>query len=63
MTKTLHFKSKEGYRKWTAYGHIHSKRGLLVRGRKGRKAIMAGHRGAYPRVVIHGHIHKVKHHR
>lgn len=23
MEKTLHFKSKEAYQKWLAYGHIH----------------------------------------
>lgn len=50
MAKTLHFKSKKGYKKWLAYEHIHHV------GKRHRK-------GNYPRVRIHGRPHKVKHHR
>lgn len=45
MAKTLHFKSKAGYNRWLAYGHMH------VRGfGRGRKNI-----------VIRGKRHRVKH--
>ena len=47
MSKTLHFKSKVGYHKWLAYGHM---RGLFkVPGNK--------------RIVIKGRLLKVKHKR
>ena len=43
--KSLHFKNKEEYDKWVAYGHLHVK----SFGRKPR-----------PRVYIHGRLHKVR---
>jgi len=43
--KTVHFKSKAGYKRWVAYGHIHNKF-------KG---------GAGERVVIAGRPHRVRH--
>jgi hypothetical protein len=43
---TLHFKSKTGYRKWLAAGHIH-----------GYFAKTPGHQ----KIVIRGKPHKVKH--
>jgi hypothetical protein len=49
MGKTLHFKSKEGYRRWLAYGHIH---GAFKKHRKASK---------YPRVKIRGKTHRVRH--
>ena len=45
--KTLHFKNKEEYRKWNAYRNIY--------GEKHPKG------EPYPKVVIHGKPHKVKH--
>jgi hypothetical protein len=46
MVKTLHFKSKSGYQKWLAYGHMH-----------GAFKKVPGHQ----KIVIHGKSHKVKH--
>lgn len=43
---TLHFKNKEAYRKYLAYGHIH-----------GDFERTAGNQ----KIVISGHKHKVKH--
>jgi len=41
MARTLHFKSKEAYRKWTAYGQMHGEfrkaaghSTIFVRGKK-----------------------------
>lgn len=45
--KTLHFKSKSGFRRWTAYGHMH---GAMGHKRKG-----------FPTVKIRGKTHRVKH--
>lgn len=46
--KTLHFKTKKGYQKWLAHGHIH---GDFKRVEGNMK------------IVIAGHPHKVKHKR
>jgi len=46
-SKTLHFKSKEAYRKWLAYNWIHNKRKM---GKPPHK-----------KVVIAGKPHKVEH--
>ena len=45
-TATKRFRSKEGYRKWLAYGHIHNK-----------FAEVPGHQ----MIIIAGKKHKVKH--
>jgi hypothetical protein len=58
--KTLHFKSKEAFRKWTAYGHIRTKTGLKVTSKLGRKSI-AKSSVKMPNIVIAGHVHKVRH--
>lgn len=58
--KIKHFKSKEGYRKWLAYGHIRSKRGLDVHAGKGRKSVFEATPG-HQKIVIRGKVHKVKH--
>lgn len=47
MSKTLHFKSKEAYRKYNAFRNIHN-----VKHPKGMN---------YPKVTIRGKPHKVKH--
>ena len=47
-TKTLHFQTKEKYRKWNAYRHIHN---VVKRHPKGK----------FPRVRLHGKAHKVVH--
>ena len=40
MAKTLHFKSKAGYKKWLAHGHIHGlfhgKKRIKIRGKTHR---------------------------
>lgn len=48
MAKALHFKSKEEYRKWNAYGHIHK----VFENTPGNQLIK-----------IKGKKHKVKHER
>ena len=48
-SKTLHFKSKSGFKKYAAYGHIH---GVMGKHRSGYK---------YPKVKIRGKNHRVKH--
>lgn len=35
------FKSKSAFLKWNAYGHIHTKTGLLVSGNSGRKSVFS----------------------
>lgn len=37
--KTLHFKSKEAFRKWLAYEHIRTPAGLVAKAKKGRHSI------------------------
>lgn len=46
VNKTRNFKSKEAYRKWSAYGHIHE----LFEGTPGNMDIK-----------IKGRVHKVQH--
>ena len=58
--KTRHFKSKEAYRKWLAFGHIRTKTGKKVRAKTGRKSIFEATPG-YSKVIIAGHKHKVMH--
>lgn len=55
---TLHFKSKEAYRKWLAYGHMRTKTGLKVR--EGRKSLFKATPG-YQKIAIGGRPHKVLH--
>lgn len=62
MSRTLHFKSKEGYRKWLAYGHLRTKKGLNVHAHKGRKSLFAATPG-YSKIIIKGKPHKVIHRR
>lgn len=59
MVKTLHFKSKEDYRKWLSYGHMHTKTGLKT-GTKGRKNLFESTPG-HSNILIAGKKHKVKH--
>lgn len=59
---TLHFKSKEGYRKWSAYGHMHTKTGKLVLAKKGRVDLFKATPGIQ-KIIIGGKPHKVKHRR
>jgi len=47
MANTLHFKSKEAYRKWLAYNWIHNRRKMG--------------RAPHKRIVIRGKTHRVKH--
>jgi hypothetical protein len=42
--KTLHFKSRRGYRDWLAFKHIHLPRSH-----------------GKDKIIIGGHVHKVKH--
>jgi|GEM_PF-1797313 len=60
--KVLHFKSKEAYRKWLAYGHMHTKTGKRVYYPENlRKSMMAVSK-SNPIIYIRGKRHKVKHH-
>ena len=58
--KSLNFKSKAAYKKWLAYGHMHTKTGKLVKAKKGRKNLFAATPG-YAKILIKGKVHKVKH--
>ena len=60
--KEMHFKNREAYRKWSAYGHIHTKTGLKVSAKKGRKSVFESTPGN-TKVVIAGRKHVVKHRR
>lgn len=62
MKGTLHFKSKEAYRKWSAYGHMHTKTGLRVSAGKGRVNMFKATPGSQ-RVYIRGKLHHVYHER
>ena len=60
VSKVKHFKSKEDYRKWLAYGHMRTKTGKLAKSRK--RSVFAttpGHQTVY----IRGKKHKIKHKR
>lgn len=56
-TKTLHFKSKEAYRKWLAYEHMRTPTGKLVKAKRGRHSI--AELSTAPRVYIGGHTSKL----
>ena len=58
--KSLNFKSKTAYKKWLAYGHMHTKTGKYVLAKKGRKSLFATTPGNV-KVLIKGKAHKVKH--
>jgi len=60
--KTKSFKSKEAYRKWTAYGHMRTKTGLKVSAKPGRKSVFESTPG-HQKVRIMGIPHRVKHRR
>lgn len=60
--RTRHFKTKEGYRAWLAYGHIRTKTGKKVRAKKGRKSLFAATPG-YTKIYVGGKFHKVHHKR
>ena len=62
MVKELSFKSKESYRKWLAYGHMRTKTGLEVSGKRGRKSLFETTPG-HTKISIKGKKHKVKHKR
>jgi hypothetical protein len=56
--RTMHFRSKEAYRKWTAYGHMRTKTGKLARSR--RQSVFATTPGHTP-VYIRGKRHRPRH--
>ena len=56
--RVLHFKSREAYRKWIAYGHIRTKSG--ARARRIGEAVFATTPGYTP-VYIRGKKHRVVH--
>lgn len=58
--KTLHFKSKEAFRKYLAYGHMRTKKGLAVHAKAGRKSMFEATPG-HQKIVIAGKPHKVHH--
>ena len=55
-----HFKSKEAYRKWLAYGSMRTKKGLKVSAKKGRVSLFKATPGSQ-KIYICGKKHKVKH--
>lgn len=58
--RTLNFKSGKAYKKWLAYGHMHTKKGLMVRAKAGRKNLFAATPG-HSKICIHGKPHRVMH--
>ena len=56
--KVLHFRSKEDYRRWLAYGHIRTKSG--ARARRVGEALFAATPG-HVSVYIRGKKHRVVH--
>lgn len=56
----LHFKSREAYRKWLAYGHMRTATGKKVSAKKGRVSVFAAKPGSQ-KVYIRGKFHKVTH--
>jgi len=58
--KTLHFKTKKGYEKWQAYKHMRTPTGKLVEAKLGRRSI-AKLSPANIKILISGHVHKIKH--
>lgn len=62
MTGVKHFKNREAYRKWTAFGHMHTKTGLKVSDKSGRVNMFKATPGSQ-KIYIGGKFHKVKHSR
>lgn len=60
--KSLNFSSKAAYKRWLAYGHMHTKTGKLVKAKVGRQSLFASTPG-YAKISIRGRVHKVKHKR
>ena len=58
--KSINFKSKEAYRKWLSYGHMHTKTGLKVSAKPGRTNLFAATPGN-AKISIRGKMHKVIH--
>lgn len=58
--RTLHFKSRAGYRKWLAYGHMRTKTGKMAKVRS--RSVFASTPG-YSKIAIRGKFHKVTHRR
>jgi len=56
--KVRHFKSREAYRKWLAYGHMRTPSGRLAR--RPSESIFARTPG-HQRIVIAGRPHRVQH--
>ena len=56
------FKNKTAYMDWLAYGHMHTKKGLYVDRKIGRKPLMTG-KGPFSKISIKGKMHKVHHHK
>lgn len=54
------FKTKAGYRRWLAYGHMRTRRGTRAKSRK--RSVFATTRG-HQRIYIRGKRHHVKHRR
>jgi len=54
----MHFKSKEAYRKWLAYGHMRTKTGKLAK--HPSRSVFATTPG-HQKVYIRGKPHRVKH--
>lgn len=60
MKGVKHFASKEAYRKWNAYGHLHTKTGLKVSAKPGRVNMFKATPGNQ-KIYIAGKLHKVHH--
>lgn len=58
--RKLHFKNKEAYRKWLAYGHMRTKTGKVAKTKS--KSVFATTKGN-SKVYIRGKPHKVVHKR
>ena len=56
--RKLHFKSKAGYKKWLAYGHMRTKTGKMA---KSRKVSVFAKTPGNSKIYIRGKVHKVKH--
>jgi hypothetical protein len=57
-SNVMHFRSKESYRKWLAYGHMRTPSGRLARSRS--ESVFARTPG-HQRVYIRGKPHRVQH--
>jgi hypothetical protein len=61
MSKRRMFRSREGYRKWLAYGHMRTRSGRMLKYPATKTRSMMARSKTNPEIYIRGKYHKVRH--